>query len=919
MSKIMVLAGLIALCLLVSCGLLLTDAPPLTESERAWVHREGELLMAAAHCDACHQADGVVLDRLAPSAAPNLAGIGWRASPHWLRDWVTSPHSLRPSTRMPDVLAGFDADKRASIADDITHYLMTLGGGFTVAETRTDDWDVARGEQLFSTLGCRACHGNGVDGSLARKTNLPTLAAFLADPTHTRPSGLMPAMQLSGDECMALAAWLLREQFADGPTEVLTQPGLQVFAYEFQQGPEQLPDFSGLKPVRVGVAQHIDVSPATRSEQFGLVFEGEVLIAKPGDVQFFTESDDGSRLWIGEQLVVDNDGLHGAQQAIGSIALAAGWQPLRIEMFEAGGDELLAAGFIDRVDGHEDGAPRPFTTSELRHTALRYAPLDHEPESPDSWKATWGRIWFQQLRCASCHELPGLTSKSAPAFADLTDLSDGCLSETVPKRLPDYRFNPDERQALRDVLAHRRSLAVPLEPTEKVERTMEQLACLSCHSRGAHRGPTGDVRAAFTSTADLGDEGRLPPDLTAVGRRLSPDWLHKVISEGTSVRPTMRARMPRFGPTAAALIAALPAADRAPARQAAVAAESSANPSSTDTARNVSPEDLISAGRELLGSDGLSCIACHDVAGHRGPSLPGIDLALTTQRLTREAFDLWMAEPLAQRPGTRMPSYYEGGRSVLTTVFDGDAQTQIDALWAYLSLGDDVPLPVGLVVDRASYELLPIDRPRLVSLFMEGLSARVLAVGYPERISLAFDLANVRLGKIWRGDFLNLEGTWRGRAGQLQQPGDAQSRDLPPGPALARADEQPWPERPGRAEGWRLSGHRRDVHGQPTFLYGRDGVSVEESYTPIIAADGGRLVRQFTLRGPEAKHHVLRAAVAEQITTDDQRRFVCADGLTVIVHAGDASVRMTPGGAELLVAPVPMTRDGLTLKVELNW
>ena len=344
-----------------------------------------------------------------------------------------------------------------------------------------------------------------------------------------------------------------------------------------------------------------------------------------------------------------------------------------------------------------------------------------------------------------------------------------------------------------------------------------------------------------------------------------------------------------------------------------------ANTASTHRARDVSPEELIAAGRELVGSDGMSCIACHDVAGHRGPSLPGIDLALTTQRLTRKAFDLWMAEPLAQRPGTRMPSYFEAGRSTLTTVLEGDAHRQIDALWAYLSLGDEMPLPAGLVVDRSSYEVLPIDRPQIVSLFMDGLSARVLAVGFPERISLAFDLANVRLGKLWRGDFLNLEGTWRGRAGQLQQPGDVQSRDLPPGPALARADEQPWPEGSGRAAGWRMSGHRRDEHGQPTFLYGRDGVTVEESYTPLIAAHGGRLVRHFTLRGSEARHHVLRAAVAEQITTEDQRRFVCADGLTVIVHAGEASVRTSSTGAELIIAPVPMTRDGLTLKVELNW
>jgi hypothetical protein len=58
---------------------------------------------------------------------------------------------------------------------------------------------------------------------------------------------------------------------------------------------------------------------------------------------FFTESDDGSRLFIGNDLVVDNDGLHGMQERSGSIGLRAGTHAIRVTFFEAGGGAGLIA------------------------------------------------------------------------------------------------------------------------------------------------------------------------------------------------------------------------------------------------------------------------------------------------------------------------------------------------------------------------------------------------------------------------------------------------------------------------------------------------------------------------------------------------------------------------------------------------
>ena len=67
----------------------------------------------------------------------------------------------------------------------------------------------------------------------------------------------------------------------------------------------------------------------------------------PGLWTFGTESDDGSRLWIANQPLVDNDGLHGMQERTGSIGLQAGRHAIMVDFFERGG----GAGCIVRASG----------------------------------------------------------------------------------------------------------------------------------------------------------------------------------------------------------------------------------------------------------------------------------------------------------------------------------------------------------------------------------------------------------------------------------------------------------------------------------------------------------------------------------------------------------------------------------------
>ncbi|WJK38635.1 DUF1080 domain-containing protein [Solwaraspora sp. WMMA2056] len=64
-------------------------------------------------------------------------------------------------------------------------------------------------------------------------------------------------------------------------------------------------------------------------------------IATAGTYTFRLTSDDGSRLYIDDAVVVDHDGLHGATSMDGAVTLTEGHHALRVEYFEAGGGQQL--------------------------------------------------------------------------------------------------------------------------------------------------------------------------------------------------------------------------------------------------------------------------------------------------------------------------------------------------------------------------------------------------------------------------------------------------------------------------------------------------------------------------------------------------------------------------------------------------
>ncbi|MCH8274782.1 MAG: chitobiase/beta-hexosaminidase C-terminal domain-containing protein [Armatimonadetes bacterium] len=117
--------------------------------------------------------------------------------------------------------------------------------------------------------------------------------------------------------------------------------------YAYYEGAwDRLPDFNALTPQRTGFASAFDIERFfDREDDFAVKFSGYIDVPADGIYTFYTLSDDGSRLFIGSTLVVDNDGLHAALEARGQIALKKGKHAITVTFFERGGAERLAVSY----------------------------------------------------------------------------------------------------------------------------------------------------------------------------------------------------------------------------------------------------------------------------------------------------------------------------------------------------------------------------------------------------------------------------------------------------------------------------------------------------------------------------------------------------------------------------------------------
>src|SRR6218665_526467 len=130
--------------------------------------------------------------------------------------------------------------------------------------------------------------------------------------------------------------------------------GLNYKYYTFTGTWNNLPNFGNLTPVATGTMPTIALTPRTQDDNFAFLWEGYINIPVSGTYYFRTNSDDGSRLWLGTlngtsspysfsgTPTVNNDGLHGSQDVnSAALTLTAGTYPIAMAFYEQGGGEQM--------------------------------------------------------------------------------------------------------------------------------------------------------------------------------------------------------------------------------------------------------------------------------------------------------------------------------------------------------------------------------------------------------------------------------------------------------------------------------------------------------------------------------------------------------------------------------------------------
>lgn len=116
-------------------------------------------------------------------------------------------------------------------------------------------------------------------------------------------------------------------------------PGLHLEIHDGVR--ESLGELGGRTPRSIATIDDIRLPTERPKDDFALVYRGFIRVPEDGLYTFALKSDDGSRLYLGERLVVERDGVQTWEVREGRVALKRGLHPIRVEFCEFAGRESL--------------------------------------------------------------------------------------------------------------------------------------------------------------------------------------------------------------------------------------------------------------------------------------------------------------------------------------------------------------------------------------------------------------------------------------------------------------------------------------------------------------------------------------------------------------------------------------------------
>ena len=162
--------------------------------------------------------------------------------------------------------------------------------------------------------------------------------AIIDDELTVEESGTIKAALFddNGNKRSQVYAYTVEKLTAIEPTDVSRMNLVNGLNFIYTEGEYDLvPDFENESVINSGISLAFDPEEiANREDHYAIQFSGYINIEEDGLYHFATRSDDGSKLYIGDELVVDNDGSHSEITKDGKILLKKGYYPFRVDYFE---------------------------------------------------------------------------------------------------------------------------------------------------------------------------------------------------------------------------------------------------------------------------------------------------------------------------------------------------------------------------------------------------------------------------------------------------------------------------------------------------------------------------------------------------------------------------------------------------------
>ena len=484
---------------------------------------------------------------------PSLKEIKLKDVKEWIPVWISNPHEFRPGSKMP-VFRLLDEEVR-----QISAYLWQNAlDGSLVQHPRGS---AERGQELFETRGCMACHSMGegaeqVGGDFAAnlsrvgdKMNYHYMVRWIHDPAEVtpdpdvpdamRPRPIMPNLRLSIGEARDIATYLSEQG-----------TGEEFPAADFMDDPDMAA--AGLEAIRhYGCAGCHEISGLEGEGRIGtdLTYEGSKPLER---LDFALKTHDAEREgWYSHkgffERKLENPAIFDEGKEREHL------ERLRMPNFNLSETEInaLTTFLLGAVE----------TTFPEQY---RYEPEDDRAAVQEGW-------WIlTRYNCTGCHQIrPGNRSAfmSIPRYTDDPDwaeqlppqlytegarvqpdwltqfLRNPAQSETnvnrngvrtyLHARMPTFYFSDRQLSKLTKFFMARDSQPVPYMPEEmapltQAERTIgrqlftsDAAPCLNCHMTGI---PSQDADASA-------------PNFLIAADRLKPNWTYRWMLEPASIAP----------------------------------------------------------------------------------------------------------------------------------------------------------------------------------------------------------------------------------------------------------------------------------------------------------------------------------------------------------------------------------------------